>query len=130
MANSGRPCGHEVRYSVARWPDEPATEDLPRDAATPFRTPTGTGCGDPDAGSDGDALVEVIEGRPAEAVIPSRANRSEPPARDRHTFEERNVAERFRAQAEPFRRVATRYDKKAANVLGFVWVAALTVMLK
>ena len=83
-----------------------------------------------DTGYDCDAFVAVIEGRQAEAVIPPRANRSEPRARDRHTYKERNVVERFRAQAEPFRRVATRYDKKAANVLGFVRVAALTVMLK
>ena len=82
-----------------------------------------------DKGYDGDAFVEV-EGRGAEAVIPSRANRLEPRTLDRHTYKERNVVERFWARAKQFRRVATRYDKKAANVLGFVRVAALTVMLK
>ena len=63
-------------------------------------------------------------------MIPSRANRLEPRELDRHTDRERHVAERFRAQAKQFRRVATRDEKKAANFLAFVWVAALTVMLK
>ena len=83
-----------------------------------------------DEGYDCDAFVEAVEGAGAEAVIPSRANRLEPRTLDRHTDRERNVVERFRAQAEQFRRVATRYEKKAANFLAFVWVAALTVMLK
>lgn len=83
-----------------------------------------------DKGYDCDAFVAVIEERQGEAVIPSRANRLEPRVLDRHTYTERNVVERFWAQAKQFRRVATRYEKKAANFLGFVWVAALTVMLK
>ena len=83
-----------------------------------------------DKGYDCDALVDGIEGRQGEAVIPSRANRLEPRTLDRHTYKGRNVVERFRAQAKQFRRVATRYEKKAANFLGFVWVPALAVMLK
>ncbi len=39
------------------------------------------------------------------------------------------MVERFWAQVKPFRRVATRYEKKAKNFLGFVWVASLMVML-
>ena len=38
-----------------------------------------------DKGYDRDAFVEAMEGRGAEAVIPSRANRTEPRERDRHT---------------------------------------------
>jgi transposase len=81
-------------------------------------------------GYDSDAFVAEVESRGAEAVIPSRANRTAPRELDRHTYRERNVCERFWAQAKPFRRVATRYEKKATNFLAFVWVAALTVMLK
>lgn len=83
-----------------------------------------------DSGYDCDAFVVVIAGREGEAVIPSRSSRRQPRARDRHTDKERNGVGRFWAQAKPFRRVATRYEKKAANVLGFVWVAALAVLLK
>ena len=37
--------------------------------------------------------------------------------------------ERAEASDSVFRRVATRYDKKAANFLGFVWIASLTYIL-
>jgi transposase len=37
--------------------------------------------------------------------------------------------ERFFASIKQGLRVATRYDKKAKNFLGFVWVAAIGVML-
>jgi transposase len=83
-----------------------------------------------DKAYDSDALVGEVEGRGAEAVIPSRANRVEPRELDRHTYKERNVAERFWAEAKQFRRVATRYEKKAANFLAFAWLAATMVMLK
>jgi transposase len=83
-----------------------------------------------DRGYDKRALVEVIESRGAEAVIPTQANRKERREVDPHLYRERNVCERFWARAKQFRRVATRYEKKAANFLAFVWLAALTVMLK
>ena len=37
--------------------------------------------------------------------------------------------ERFFARIKQHRRVATRYDKKARNFLGFVWVASIAIML-
>ena len=39
------------------------------------------------------------------------------------------MVERFFAQIKQYRRVATRYDKKAANFLGFVWLASIAIML-
>jgi transposase len=83
-----------------------------------------------DKGCDSDALVEVIEGRGADAVTPRKRTGSSRWAYDRHTYEERNVCERFWAQAKQFRRVATRYEKEGSNVLAFAWVVAVTVMLK
>ena len=62
-------------------------------------------------------------------IIPPRRNRKEPVAYDRHLYRERNVAERFFARVKQYRRVATRYDKKAANYLGFIWLASIQVML-
>ena len=49
---------------------------------------------------------------------------------DRHLYKERNVAERFWSKAKQYRRVATRYDKKARNFLAFVQVAAMMGMLQ
>jgi transposase len=83
-----------------------------------------------DKGYDSDAFVEAIETRGAEAVIPPKKNRLEPRGYDRHTYKERNLVERFWSKAKQFRRVATRYEKKAANFLAFVQVAAIMVMLK
>ena len=83
-----------------------------------------------DKGYDKKALAEAIEARGAEAVIPTLSTRAEQRQVDRHTYKERNLAERFWSKAKQYRRVATRYEKKAANFLAFVKVAALMVMLK
>jgi transposase len=83
-----------------------------------------------DKGYDGDAFVAAVQGRGAEAVIPPRSHRTQPREYDRHLYRERNVCERFWARAKQYRRVATRYDKKAQNFLAFVQVASVMVMLK
>ena len=83
-----------------------------------------------DKGYDKKALVEEIESRGAEAVIPTQKSRVEQRAIDRHLYRERTLCERLRSEAEQDRRVATRYEKKAANFLAFAWVAAVMVMLK
>jgi transposase len=83
-----------------------------------------------DRGYDSDEFVEVIQTRGAEAVIPPKSNRIEPREYDRHTYKERNLVERFWSKAKQYRRVAMRYEKKAANFLAFVYVAAIMIMLK
>ena len=83
-----------------------------------------------DRGYDKKALVDEIESRGGRAVIPTQKNRKEQREVDPHLYRERNLCERFWAQAKQYRRVATRYEKKAANFLAFVKVAALMVMLK
>ncbi len=83
-----------------------------------------------DKGYDSDAFVGIIETRGAEAVIPPKSNRVKPREYDRHTYKERNLVERFWSKAKQFRRVASRYEKKAANFLAFVQVAAIMVMMQ
>jgi transposase len=83
-----------------------------------------------DKGYDKAALVAAIESRGAEAVIPTQASRKQQRPYDRHLYRERNVCERFWSKVKQYRRVATRYEKKAANFLAFVKVAAIMVMLK
>ncbi len=61
--------------------------------------------------------------------IPPKKNRLATIEYDRHLYKERNVVERYFARVKQYRRVATRYDKKAANFLGFVWVASLGILL-
>jgi transposase len=83
-----------------------------------------------DRGYDSRALVEEIESRGAEAVIPTQKNRAEQRAIDHHVYGERNLCERFWSKVKHYRRVATRFEKKAINFLAFVKVAAMMVMLK
>ena len=83
-----------------------------------------------DAGYDSDALVAAIQARGAEPVVTPNRCRKAPRLVDWHLYRERNVVERFWSKVKQYRRVATRYDKKAANFLAFVQVAAVMVMLK
>jgi len=83
-----------------------------------------------DRGYDKKALVDEIESRGAEAVIPTQKGRKEQRVADPHLYRERNVCERFWSKVKQYRRVATRYEKKATNFLAFVRVAAMMVMLK
>jgi transposase len=49
---------------------------------------------------------------------------------DWRLYRGRNVVERFWSQAKPYRRVATRSGKRAANFLAFVQVASVMAMPK
>ena len=83
-----------------------------------------------DRGYASKALVATVEGRSAEAVIPTQKNRAEQREVDRHWYKERNLVERFWSKGKQYRRVAMRYEKKAANFLAFVKVASLMVLLQ
>lgn len=83
-----------------------------------------------DKGYDKKALVEEIESRGAQAVIPTQKNRVEQREIDEHLYRERNLCERFWNKVKQYRRVATRYEKKGINFLAFVKVAAMMVMLQ
>ncbi len=62
-------------------------------------------------------------------MIPPKSNRRDPRDYDRHTYKERNLVERFWSKAKHYRRVATRFEKKAVNFLAFVQTAACMVMM-
>jgi len=83
-----------------------------------------------DRGYDTDAVVARVEAGGAEAVIPSHARRSIARGFDRERYKDRNLAERFWAKAKQYRRVATRYEKKARNFLAFVHLASVMILLR
>ena len=83
-----------------------------------------------DKGYDSDALVQRIEARGAEAVIPPRANRTQARAYDKQLYKHRNLVERFLNRIKHFRRVATRYEKTKRNFLAFVQLASIMVLLQ
>jgi transposase len=49
---------------------------------------------------------------------------------DRHTYKERNLAERFWSKVKQDRRVATRYEKTARNFLAFAHLASIMILLR
>jgi transposase len=83
-----------------------------------------------DKGYDSDRLVKRIESEGAEAVIPPKRNRKNPRAYDEHLYKERNKVERFINLMKQYRRVATRYEKTDTNFLGFIYVAAIMILLR
>jgi putative transposase len=116
------PLGHPVRLHLtgANAADSP---HLPALIAG-----VGTAAVLADKGYDADANRDAIRRRGAEPCIPPRRNRTVAIGYDRHLYEERNGVERFFGRIKQYRRVATRYDKKARNFLGFVWVATLDIL--
>ena len=82
-----------------------------------------------DKGYDADSNRAAIRAAGARPCIPPRRNRTAAVDYDRHLYKQRNVVERFFGRIKQYRRVATRYDKKAANYLGFVWGASIAIML-
>jgi transposase len=83
-----------------------------------------------DKAYDSDDLVEDVEARGAEAVIPPKKNRVEPRSYDKDLYRERNKVERCVGLLKQCRRVATRYEKTARNFLGMVLLAATTIWLR
>lgn len=82
-----------------------------------------------DKGYDSNAVLEAVEKKGMTAVIPSKANRTIQRAIDRHLYKERHLVENFFCKIKRYRRVATRYEKIAANFLGFVLFASIRVWL-
>jgi transposase len=83
-----------------------------------------------DKGYDSKAVVQGVEERGAEAVIPTLSTRAVPRVIDQERYKDRNLAERFWRRVKEFRRVATRYEKTARNFLAFVHVASIMVLLQ
>lgn len=83
-----------------------------------------------DAGYDSDALRELIQALGARPCIKGRRNRVRKKRCRKAVYKTRNVIERFFNSLKRFRRLATRYDKKAANYLGFVQFAVVLTQVK
>ena len=63
------------------------------------------------------------------AIIPTRQDQPRNPHFDRAAYRERNRVERLINRLKQFRRVATRYEKRACNYLAMVTIAAITLWL-
>jgi transposase len=83
-----------------------------------------------DRAYDTDAILEYIQRRGAVAVIPSKTNRVVQRDCDWWLYKERHLVECFFQKIKWFRRIATRFDKSDDSFLGFVYLAAICILVK
>ncbi len=83
-----------------------------------------------DRGYDADWIRLLATERGAWTNIPPRCNRKEPICFSPHLYRARNLVERFFNKIKQCRRVATRYDKLAANYLASIQLASIRLWLR
>lgn len=83
-----------------------------------------------DKAYDADRLCGLIEEQGATSNIPAKSNRKWKPCFSKRLYRERNLIERFFSKLKHFRRVATRYDKLAANFQAMVQLASMRLWLR
>lgn len=62
-------------------------------------------------------------------VIPTKANERRQRNFDREAYRQRNIVERMINKLKNFRRIATRYEKRAANYLNMIMIAVVLLWL-
>ena len=83
-----------------------------------------------DRGYDADWIRDFASEHGAWANIPPKRNRKEPICFSPYLYRARNLVERFFNKIKQCRRIATRYDKLAANYLAFVKLASIRLWLR
>ena len=77
-----------------------------------------------DRAYDAKSLRDELAARCIEAVIPPNPTRKHPHRYDKIAYKGRNVIERMFCRLKDFRRLATRYDKRADTFLSAILLAA------
>jgi transposase len=80
-----------------------------------------------DKGHDADSLVEKVVARGMDPVIPPRSNRHPPRTVDGHVYTGRPLIECCFNKLKHYRRVFSRFEKTAQNVMGFLQFAATLI---
>ena len=80
-----------------------------------------------DKAYDADWIRRQIEAQDAAAIIPDRSNATQLHAFSPTLYRERNRVERFFNRLKHCRRIATRYEKLAANYLAMIKLAAIRI---
>lgn len=83
-----------------------------------------------DKAYDSNALRELIASMDAEAVIPCNPTRKTPIPYDFQAYKVRNTVERCFNKLKHFRRIATRFDRKASYFLSFLHRAAAMIWMR
>ena len=82
-----------------------------------------------DKGYSSPTVRRYLTRRGIGAIIPTRADQEPLPTFDRAAYRERNVVERLINRLKRWRRIATRYEKRAANYLAMLTLAAILLWL-
>ncbi len=82
-----------------------------------------------DTAYDSRALRDAIAAAGATAVIPANPTRKHPAAHDKLLYRLRNRIERCFNKLKHCRRIATRYDRRAAHFLSFLHIAAAMIWM-
>lgn len=80
-----------------------------------------------DRAYDARKLRDWLAARGTEAVIPPNPTRKRPHSYDVEAYRGRNLIERMFCRLKDFRRIATRYDKRADNFLSAVLIVATLI---
>ncbi|WP_298016094.1 IS5 family transposase [uncultured Parasphingopyxis sp.] len=83
-----------------------------------------------DRACDANSLHDIILEQGGDPVIPPRRNRNYQHRYDHIAYKQRWGIEAFFAKLKQRRRIATRYDKLAANFLGFIKLASIMLWIK
>lgn len=83
-----------------------------------------------DKAYDADERVLLkLDAKNCQAVIPPKSNRKTPREYDKILYQARHLIENFFAKLKQYRAIATRYDKRAQNFLGGVYLASIIIWL-
>lgn len=83
-----------------------------------------------DKGYDSQAFVDFLAQQGIEALIPSRSNAREPRQCDWVAYKERHLIECYFGEMKHYRRVFSRFDKKAQNFLRFLKITAVLIWIR
>ena len=74
-------------------------------------------------------VIEKLESKGKEAVIPSKSNRKHTRDYDKELYKARHLIENFFAKLKQYRAIATRYDKLANTFLEGIFLASTVIWL-
>jgi transposase len=82
-----------------------------------------------DKGYSSRAVRQALRRRGIGAVIPRKRNERRAARFDREAYRQRNKVERLFNRLKQWRRIATRYEKRAANYQAMLTIAAIFLWL-
>ena len=83
-----------------------------------------------DKAYDSDAIRHTVKAAGMKAVIPSNRSRKRRIRHDKTLYRERNRIERCFNKLKHFRRLATRYDRRACHFFAFLCLAATMLWIR